>query len=95
MKVRAHVLVRGKVQGVFFRTETRREALKRNVVGWVRNKSDGQVEAIFEGEKEDVDKMIDFCYKGTSNARVTNVDLKWEDYRGELKNFKIRSTSIF
>jgi acylphosphatase len=90
MKVRAHVFVSGRVQGVFFRSETRYEAKRGNIAGWVRNTYDGRVEAVFEGEKEDVEKAIDFCRRGPLGARVTNVDVRWEDYRGEFRDFKIR-----
>jgi acylphosphatase len=90
MKVRAHVFVSGRVQGVFFRSETRHEARRRNVTGWVRNTADGRVEAVFEGEREDVEKLIDFCRRGPPGARVTKVDVQWEDYTGEFKDFKIR-----
>jgi acylphosphatase len=94
MKVRAHVLVSGRVQGVFFRVETRYEAMKRNVAGWVRNTSGSRVEAIFEGEREDVEQLIDFCRRGPPSARVAKIDVQWEEYRGEFKDFKIRRTVI-
>ena len=94
MKVRAHIFVSGRVQGVFFRVETRYEAMKRNVAGWVRNTSGGRVEAIFEGEREDVEKLIEFCRKGPSGARITKVDVQWEEYSGEFKDFKIRRSVI-
>lgn len=90
MKVRAHVFVSGRVQGVFFRSETRHRAKRRDVAGWVRNTSDRRVEAVFEGEREDVEKLIDFCRKGPSSARVTTVDIQWEGYTGEFKDFEIR-----
>lgn len=90
MKVRAHVFVRGRVQGVFFRSETRYEANRQNVVGWVRNTSDGRVEAIFEGERENVEKLVAFCRRGPSSARVTGVDVQWEEYTGEFRDFRIR-----
>ncbi len=90
MKVRAHVFVSGRVQGVFFRSETRREANRRNVVGWIRNNPDGRVEAVFEGAKKDVEKVIDFCRRGSPAARVTDVDVQWEDYTGEFEDFRIR-----
>lgn len=90
MKVRARILVSGRVQGVFFRSETQYEANRRNVAGWVRNTSDGKVEAVLEGEKEDVEKLIAFCRKGPPGARVTKVDVQWGDYTGEFKDFKIR-----
>jgi acylphosphatase len=89
MKARAHVFISGLVQGVFFRWETRKNALKNNVKGWVRNLRDGRVEAVFEGEKEDVEKMIKFCEKGPPGAKVEKVEVKWEDYKGEYDSFEI------
>jgi len=95
MKVRAHIFVSGRVQGVFFRVETRYEARKSNVAGWVRNTSGGRVEAIFEGEREDVEKMIEFCKRGPLGARVTKIDVQWEEYIGEFSDFKIRRSVVF
>ena len=94
MNVRAHVFVSGRVQGVFFRVETRYEAMKQNIVGWVRNTADGRVEAIFEGEQEDVERLIDFCKSGPSCARVTKIDVHWKEYTGAFKAFKIQRTVI-
>jgi acylphosphatase len=90
LKVRAHVFVNGRVQGVFFRSETEYEANRRNVSGWVRNTEDGRVEAVFEGEKENVEELIDFCRRGPPGARVTKVDAQWENYTGEFTGFRIR-----
>ncbi|MGP3667126.1 MAG: acylphosphatase [Candidatus Bathyarchaeota archaeon] len=90
MKVRAHVVVSGRVQGVFFRHETKKEALKRGVKGWVRNLPNGEVEAVFEGEKEDVEEMIKFCRKGPPLAKVKDIKVSWEEYKGEFKDFEIR-----
>jgi len=95
MKVRAHVFISGRVQGVFFRSETRYEANRRNVTGWVRNLPDGRVEAVFEGEKDDVEKLNEFCRKGPPGANVTKVQVSWENHTGEFKNFKIRYRSYF
>ena len=95
MKIRAHVFVRGRVQGVFFRVETCSEAMKRKVTGWVRNTSKGRVEAIFEGEKVDVEQLIAFCRGGPPGARVTEIDVKWEEYTGDFKAFKIHRTLSF
>jgi acylphosphatase len=95
MNVRAHVFVSGRVQGVFFRVETRSEAMKRNVAGWVRNTSGSRVEAIFEGKKADVEQLINFCRMGPPGARVTEIDVKWEEYTGEFKAFKIQRTASF
>lgn len=90
MKVRVHVFVSGRVQGVFFRHETRREAKMRGVKGWVRNLPDGRVEAVFEGEEEAVKQLIEFCKRGPPGAKVTGIEVKWEDYMGEFKDFEIR-----
>lgn len=90
MMVRAHVLVSGRVQGVFFRSETGYEARKRGINGWVRNLPDGRVEALFEGEEKNVKEIIEFCRRGPPGARVRNVDVTWEDHRGEFKNFVTR-----
>ena len=95
MNARAHVFVSGRVQGVFFRVEARSEAMKRKVAGWVRNTSEGRVEAIFEGEKADVEQLIDFCRRGPPGARVTEIDVQWETYTGEFKAFKIQRTASF
>ena len=90
MKARAHVLVGGRVQGVFFRSATQSEAWRWNVKGWVRNLPDGRVEAVFEGEREAVVKLIEFCQRGPPGARVKKVDVSWENYTGEFKDFRIR-----
>ena len=89
MRARAHVVVSGDVQGVFFRQETKRQAEAHGVSGWVRNRDDGSVEAVFEGEKQDVKALVEFCKHGPSGAMVTNVDVKWENFTGEFNDFKI------
>jgi acylphosphatase len=90
MKTRAHVFVTGKVHGVFFRVETKRNADYHDVKGWVRNLPDGRVEAVFEGEKETVEKIVSFCKHGPEHAEVTGTDVTWETYTGESDRFKIR-----
>ena len=95
MKVRAHILISGRVQGVFFRMETRDEARKRNVTGWVRNTSGSRMEALFEGEREHVEKLVEFCKTGPPRAKVKKVDVQWKEYTGEFESFKIRRTLIF
>jgi acylphosphatase len=76
---RAHVRVRGAVQGVFFRVETRDRARSLGVSGWVRNVQDGAVEAVFEGPEERVESMVEWCRRGPAGARVESVDVDWED----------------
>ncbi|MCJ7560187.1 acylphosphatase [Candidatus Bathyarchaeota archaeon] len=90
MKARAHVFVSGRVQGVFFRSRTKQRADSLGVKGWVRNLPDGSVEAVFEGEEEAVNALIDFCRRGPRGARVSNVDLVWENYQGEFSKFEIK-----
>lgn len=89
-KVRAHIFVSGRVQGVFFRSHTRQKAEEFGVSGWVKNLPDGRVEAVFEGEKEKVEQMIEWAKRGPSVARVNNVDVEWQEYKGEFENFEIR-----
>jgi len=87
---RAHVFVNGRVQGVFYRAHTRQAALKFQVSGWVRNLSDGRVEALFEGSQPAVAAMIDWCRRGPSHALVEHLDFFEEPYTGEFSDFTIR-----
>jgi acylphosphatase len=89
MKGRAHVYIYGRVQGVFFRSETRREARGSKVTGWIRNLPDGRVEAVFEGQKDDVQKLVDFCKEGPSGAKVARTEVAWEAYTGEFRDFRV------
>jgi len=88
--LRAQVIIRGLVQGVFFRASTREEAMRLNVDGWVRNLPDGSVQALFEGEKKKVEEIIGWCHKGPSGAAVSKVEITWEPYKGEHSHFDIR-----
>ncbi len=87
--VRAHVIIRGRVQGVAFRYYTVRLARSLGVKGWVRNNPDGTVEAVFEGSEDAVSEMIRFCHEGPPAARVDGVDVKYEQYTGEFDDFVI------
>ena len=87
-KVRAHVFIEGYVQGVCFRSYAQEEAERLNVKGWVKNLRDGRVEAVFEGFKVQVDKMINWCNSGPSHAEVANVEVIWEQYGEEFQSFK-------
>ena len=88
-KVRAHVIISGRVQGVCYRMETQRAAKSIGVSGWVKNRFDGTVEAVFEGGKKQVDQIIDWCRKGPALARVSNIEIGWESVTGELRDFDI------
>lgn len=90
MKTRAHVIISGDVQGVFFRANTRQRAKALGIMGWVRNTPDGKVEAVFEGEKQNIEKMISFCKEGPSAAKVKDIDVNWETYKNEFEGFNIR-----
>jgi acylphosphatase len=83
------VVVFGRVQGVFFRQETRRLASAERVAGWVRNRPDGSVEAVFEGEPGPVETMIRWCRSGPRLASVEEVRVEWEEPRGE-PGFRVR-----
>jgi acylphosphatase len=87
--VRRRVVVHGQVQGVFFRDTTRREAARRGVSGWVSNRPDGAVEAVFEGEPDAVAAMVDFCERGPRGADVDRVETSDEPAEG-LAGFDVR-----
>jgi acylphosphatase len=89
-KVRAHVLISGRVQGVFFRAYTQEAAQARGVYGWVRNTRDGRVEAVLEGEKGMVEDMISWCHQGSPMSHVTKVTVDWEEFAGEFDDFSMR-----
>ncbi|HEX17001.1 MAG TPA: acylphosphatase [Thermoplasmatales archaeon] len=89
MKVQAHVLISGRVQGVWFRANTKEKARQLNLKGWVRNLPDGRVEALFEGEKEMVEEMIKWCHKGPPLAEVEKVEVEYRDYEGKFDDFSI------
>jgi acylphosphatase len=88
-QVRRRVVVRGNVQGVFFRDSCRREASSRRVAGWVSNRPDGAVEAVFEGDAESVAALVEWCSRGPRGADVDSVDESSEQPEG-LSGFEIR-----
>ena len=90
-RVRVHLIVRGVVQGVFFRANMRRVAEANNVKGWVRNLPDGRsVEAVLEGSREDVERVICWSLRGPPLARVEEVHVEFQPYQGEFRGFTIR-----
>jgi len=89
LKVRVHVYVTGKVQGVFFRQNVKRKAQSCDVCGWVRNLLDGRVEAVFEGEDVSVNDVVEYCHRGPSFAKVECVEVFFEDYVGDFLDFRI------
>ncbi|MFC3476640.1 acylphosphatase [Halobacterium litoreum] len=86
---RAHVFVSGKVQGVYYRANTRDAAEEHGVEGWVRNLRDGRVEAVFEGAEDAVESMVEWCHEGSPAARVEGVDVEYGDPEG-VEGFEVR-----
>jgi len=86
---RVHVYVSGLVQGVAFRWFVRRVARELGVKGWVRNLPDGRVEAVFEGEERAVERLVELCRCGPPAARVDEVKVLREEYKGEFDDFEI------
>jgi acylphosphatase len=89
MAARRHVIVHGNVQGVFFRDSTEKEAESRGLAGWVRNREDGSVEAVFEGDPDAVEALVEFCRSGPSKADVDDVEVSEEEPEG-LSGFSVR-----
>ena len=88
-RTRAHVFVSGTVQGVYYRASTRDAARERDVDGWVRNRDDGRVEAVFEGEEDAVEGMVEWYHTGSDAASVENVEIEYDD-PGAESGFEIR-----
>ncbi|VVB50971.1 Acylphosphatase [uncultured archaeon] len=90
MNIRVHVFISGKVQGVFFRSSTKDMAKKSGLFGWVRNLADGRVEAVFEGKKDAIEKMLEWCRVGPEYAKVKGIEVIWEEFKGDFKEFLLR-----
>ena len=88
-EVRVRVFISGKVQNVGFRNATRARAERFDIKGFVKNLSNGGVEALFQGEAKAIDRMIEFCKMGPFGAKVIEVKIQWEEYKDEFKDFKI------
>ena len=88
-RVRAHVFVTGRVQGVFYRATTKETATEEGVDGWVKNLADGRVEAVFEGDRGAVESMIEWCHTGSPSARFDDVEIEYETPTG-IDGFEIR-----
>jgi acylphosphatase len=89
-KSRSKVIVKGIVQGVNFRYYTQRQAIRYNIAGWVWNLPDGSVAAVFEGEEQDVEAMVQWCRHGPPSAQVTELIVQPEEYQGEFSSFSIK-----
>ncbi|HHE76515.1 MAG TPA: acylphosphatase [Candidatus Parcubacteria bacterium] len=88
--VRRHIFLSGRVQGVFFRENTKNKAKELGIFGWIRNLADGRVEAVFEGKREDVGQIIEWVKKGPPLAKVEKIEVLEQEYQGEFKNFEIK-----
>ncbi len=86
---RIHLMIEGRVQGVWFRESTRRQAVSLGVRGWVRNRPEGTVEAVMEGPEVAVRQLVKWCRKGPSSAYVTGIRETEENWRGEFDDFQI------
>ena len=86
---RVRVVISGKVQGVFFRVETKKAADRLNIYGWVKNLKDSTVEAVFEGENENINQMLNWCNQGALLSEVDNVFVSIEKYKCEFLDFHI------
>ncbi|MBM7556448.1 acylphosphatase [Halanaerobacter jeridensis] len=89
-KIRKHVYISGRVQGVGFRAFTTRTAHSLGVAGWVKNLADGRVEAIFSGSQEQVDKILEEVKEGPSFANVEDIEIIDENYKGQYDGFEVR-----
>lgn len=89
-KIRVHIIVKGIVQGVYFRHNAQRICNKSGVTGWVLNMDDGSVEAILEGDENSVENAISWFKVGPPNAHVEKIELSYDKYTGEFGDFKIR-----
>jgi acylphosphatase len=83
------LVIRGRVQGVYFRASTQREAKRLGLCGWVKNRGDGSVEVLAEGEEASIRELFGWAQKGPSAARVERVDTRWRSFTGEYADFRI------
>jgi acylphosphatase len=90
MKTAAHVLISGRVQGVWYRASTKQQAERLGVTGWVKNTPDGRVEAVFYGDEKKIKEMISWCHQGPPNAAVTSVDVTYTKSNEVFSEFTIK-----
>lgn len=86
---RVRVFVKGKVQGVFFRQALKVKAKQNGILGWVKNLTDGRVEAVLEGDIENVNTLVEWCHAGPANSRVEDVEIRNEKFTNEFSNFDV------
>jgi len=90
MKSKVHVIISGRVQGVWFRSSTKNKAEQLGITGWVRNTSDGNVEAVFEGDEKIIEEMLEWCNHGPPQAKVDNVEVEKQPAFDEFDQFSFR-----
>ncbi len=88
--VRKHLIIRGRVQGVFYRVSFQERAFALDVTGWVKHNYEGSVEAVIEGSEGSIDKLIKWCYHGPRGASVTDVEVKSEEHTGSFNTLSIK-----
>ncbi len=90
IKERVNIIVQGSVQGVFYRARTKEKALELELTGWVRNRIDGTVEIVAEGNKEDLERLVEWSRSGPKHAHVTNIDVSWQPFTDEFGDFTVK-----
>jgi len=90
MKSTVHVVISGRVQGVWFRVSTKQKAEQLGVTGWVKNTADGKVEALFEGDKKHIQEMIDWCHQGPPSAQIDHVEITEQSSSNGFDGFSIK-----
>lgn len=90
MKINVHVIISGRVQGVWYRASTKQKAEQLGITGWIKNTIEGGVEAVFEGEEKIIEDMIKWCYNGSPNAMVKDVKVKRQTLINNFDDFSIK-----
>ncbi len=86
---RVQIIIHGRVQGVFYRASAQREAKRLGITGWIKNRQDGTVEALVEGDETKVKEFLNWSQHGPTTARVEDIETRWRSYTGEFSAFKI------
>jgi acylphosphatase len=89
-KERVNIIVHGRVQGVFYRARAKEKAIELDLNGWVKNRIDGTVEIVAEGNKKDLERLVDWSTHGPTHAHVTRIEVKWQPFVGEFTHFTVK-----
>jgi len=90
VEIRVRMIVRGRVQGVFFRRAAAEQARALGIIGWARNLDDGSVELVGEGTRDTLEALLAWAHQGPPHARVDQVEARWEPWQGDLLQFQVR-----